>query len=206
MGSRTVVQNVSHNKCKLHPVFALHSLCMKCRVGHQTVVLTACGKKYYESQRVFAIISKVRCLFSPSLLWLIRHNHGFMNTFTSRSNDFAISVDLLLNDGNSRSSMRLLAAVQLLSTKLRVVQQDRTVRPREIQEDKKEDEERWGGSAVGGASWRKKRGRPKKTDATTAAMALWGINSPEPHCANLIGNVNAVTLCRSHTLASKWNE
>lgn len=48
-----------------------------------------------------------------------------------------------------------------------------------------------------------KRGRPKKTDATTVAVALWDINSPEPHCANLIGNVSAVTLCRHHTLASK---
>lgn len=56
------------------------------------------------------------------------------------------------------------------------------------------------GGVVGG------RGRPKKTDATTVAVALLDINSPEPHCANLIGNVSAAMLCLHHMLASKWNE
>lgn len=55
----------------------------------------------------------------------------------------------------------------------------------------------------GGGSCGLKRGRPKKTDATTVAMALLDINSPVPHCANLIGNVGAVMLCLDHTLASK---
>lgn len=37
---------------------------------------------------------------------------------------------------------------------------------------------------------------PGKTDATTVAMALWDINSPRPHCANLIG---ALSCCVSVT-------
>lgn len=57
-----------------------------------------------------------------------------------------------------------------------------------------------GQPVVGGVE---ERGTPKKTDATTVAVALWDIISPEPHCANLIGNVSAVMLCRHHTLASK---
>ncbi len=47
-------------------------------------------------------------------------------------------------------------------------------------------------AAVGGGM--EGRGRPKKTDATTVAVALLDINSPKPHCANLIGNVSAVML------------
>lgn len=83
----------------------------------------------------------------------------------------------------------------------------------EIKKEEGRGEERsWGWEAVrkmrqavvGGAVG--ERGRPKKTDATTVAMALLDINSPEPHCANLIGNVSTVMLCLRHTLASKWNE
>lgn len=37
--------------------------------------------------------------------------------------------------------------------------------------------------------------RPEEADATTVALALWDINSPEPYWASLIGNVSAVMLC-----------
>lgn len=46
MSSRTVVQNVSHNKCKLRPVLALDSISMKCWVEHKTLVLMACVREY----------------------------------------------------------------------------------------------------------------------------------------------------------------
>lgn len=121
----------------------------------------------------------------------------------------AISVHLLFRDGNSQSSMWLLATLQLPFTKLCVVVQDCTVHLSGMEEEEDERGEEWemrigeedetGGSGRGGG----KRGRPKKTDATTVAMAFWDINSPEPHCANLIGNVSAAMLCHHHTLASK---
>lgn len=47
------------------------------------------------------------------------------------------------------------------------------------------------------------RGRPKSADAATVVVALCDINSPEPHCANFIGNVRDALLCHHHTLASK---
>lgn len=46
MSSRTVVQNVSHNKCKLHPELALDRIRMKCWVEHKTLVLMACVREY----------------------------------------------------------------------------------------------------------------------------------------------------------------
>lgn len=58
-----------------------------------------------------------------------------------------------------------------------------------------------GQPVVGGEA--EERVRPKKTGATTVAVALWDINSPESHCANFIGNASAFMLCRHHTLASK---
>lgn len=47
--------------------------------------------------------------------------------------------------------------------------------------------------------WWSRGGRPRKTDASTVAVASSDINSPETHRGSLIGNVSAA----AHTLASK---
>lgn len=98
-----------------------------------------------------------------------------------------------------------LATVRLPFTKLCVILQDYGSSER----DKEGGRERRGVGVVGSNEEDETgggggdRGRPEKTDATTAAMALLDINSTEPHCASLIGNVSTFMLCLHHMLASK---
>lgn len=132
--------------------------------------------------------------------WVLRFS--FALTLKEVSTYFAISVHLLFKDRNSQNSMGLLATVQLLFTKLCVILRGCTVHLSKMEREEKKGQE-WGMRREGEVE---ERGRPKSADATTVVVALCDINSPEPHCANFIGNVRDALLCHHHTLASKWNE
>lgn len=119
---------------------------------------------------------------------------------------------LVFIDGNSQPGMWLLAAVQLASTKLCVVLQDRGPPLSEMDRwreewgmkgEVKRMDRRWcgerGGVKVGVL--------PNKTDATTMAVVLWDINRLLIDSSHIVPNLLELAvppmLCYHSMLASK---